>query len=258
MTQDRLSNLLEQHAFLYGIICRDATPIDIELMAQSGFHVVWLDREHSSQSMTDLLGLSRTVEHLGMVSMIRLSEITRAQAQTALDGGIRILAAPDVRTGEDAARLVRLSKYPPMGRRGVSTTGAGAGYALGADARRTLDEVDAATKVMVMIESDEGNENLDAILATPGVDMLTIGPLDWGTSLGLYGDAARTHLMPKIERTLRHAVAAGRIAAMYTPDGETALRYRNCGVRIFFVGEDVVMKRRNMEQTLSTFSVLLG
>ena len=39
----RLGELLAEHEALYGVICRDATLTDIELMAQAGYHVVWLD-----------------------------------------------------------------------------------------------------------------------------------------------------------------------------------------------------------------------
>lgn len=250
MIPDRLGELLNARGPMFGVICRDATLIDIELMAQSGYNVVWLDREHGAQSMAEMLRLSRTIEHLGMVPMMRISELSRTHIQTALDGGIRLLALPDVRSQEEASRFVHLAKYPPIGGRGVSTTGAGAGYSLGDDTRQTLEDVNDATHLMVMIENDAGYEALEGILAVEGIDLLTIGPLDWATSLGLYGEEARTRLLPKIERTLRAAADAGVTTAMFVSDDEVGRRYRDCGVRIFFIAEDIVLKRRSLEATI--------
>jgi 2-keto-3-deoxy-L-rhamnonate aldolase RhmA len=253
MISDRLGALLAQHAYLYGIICRDATLIDIELMAQTGYHVVWLDREHSAQPTAEMLRLCRTVEHLGMVPMMRVSELARTPIQTALDGGIRLLALPNVGSAEEAARLVQFGKYPPTGQRGVSTTNAGAGYTLGNDLRATLAAVNAATHLMVMIESETGYRHLDAILAVEGIDMLTIGPLDWATSLGVYGEEARSCLLPKIERVLTTAARAGVTTAMFAADAELGKRYRDWGVRIFFLDEDVVMKRKSLETAIGMY-----
>lgn len=250
MIPDRLGELLHERERLYGVICRDATLIDIELMAQSGYNVVWLDREHGAQSMAEMLRLARTIEHLGMVPMMRISEGSRTHIQTALDGGIRLLALPDVRSPEEARRFVHLAKYPPLGGRGVSTTAAGAGYTLGDDTRQTLADVNAATRLMIMIENDTGYDALEAILAVAGIDLLTIGPLDWATSLGLYGVEARTRLLPKIEHTLRVAADAGVITAMFVSDEEVGKRYRDCGVRLFFIAEDIVLKRRSLEATI--------
>ena len=44
---DRLNDLLNEREFLYGMLCRDATLVDVELMAQAGYHIIWIDLEHS-------------------------------------------------------------------------------------------------------------------------------------------------------------------------------------------------------------------
>ena len=38
---------------LYGMICRDPTLIDLELLATAGYHVVWIDLEHGLISPPD-------------------------------------------------------------------------------------------------------------------------------------------------------------------------------------------------------------
>ena len=76
---DRLGELLREQGSLYGVICRDATLTDIELMAQIGYHIIWLDMEHGPQSMAETLRLGRTITHLGMVPLVRMPELSRTK-----------------------------------------------------------------------------------------------------------------------------------------------------------------------------------
>ena len=110
---DRLGELLGENDLLYGVICRDVTLIDIELMAQEGYHIVWIDLEHNWQSSADAIQLSRTIAHLGMVPLVRIRELSRTNVQPLLDGGVQVIVLPDVRSAKQAAELVQLGKYPP-------------------------------------------------------------------------------------------------------------------------------------------------
>ncbi len=254
----RLQELLKTEEILYGVICRDTTMIDLELMAQLGYSVVFLDLEHGPQSTAEVLRLGRTITHLGMVPMARIPELTRTQVQRLLDGGMEILTLPDVRSAAQAARLVRLGKFPPLGERGVSTSSAGTGFTLGTDPRRALREADRGTSLMVMIESDEGYQALDDILEVEGIDMLTVGEMDWSVSLDLFGPEAKRALAPKIERVLTAGRRSGKILAAGGGNPQQAQQYRGLGVRLFFVGVDVNLKRRMLSDSLSAFKEILG
>ncbi len=256
--QDRLGELLSENDVLYGLTCRDATVTDIELMAQVGYHIVWIDLEHGPQSAAEAIALGRTAAHLGMVPLVRILELSRTHVQRLLDGGIQVLNLPDVSDAEEAAELVRLGKYPPMGQRGVSSTSAGTGFSLGADARVTLQRANEATHLMVMFEGDHAYENRESILAVDGIDIVTVGPMDWGTGLGLFGQEAESYLAPKIDNLLADIRDAGKIATMSVSTTEAALRYRKMGVRIFFLGVDVSMKRKMLTDTLLPINTCLS
>ena len=111
---NQLTHLLHEHDRLYGVICRDATPVDIELFAQLGYHVVWLDLEHSTRSLSEAVRLGRSIAHLGMVPLVRIPEPSRTHVQLLLDGGIQVLVLPDVRCVEEVKQFVELAKYPPL------------------------------------------------------------------------------------------------------------------------------------------------
>jgi 2-keto-3-deoxy-L-rhamnonate aldolase RhmA len=240
------------------MICRDASRTDLELLAQAGYHMVWLDLEHSHQSTGIAIELCRTASHLGMVPLVRAIELSRTHVQRLLDNGAEILAIPDTRNVDELKELVRLGKYPPEGERGVASSVAGVGYHLGQDPRQTLSRANRATHLMAMIESDEAYDQLDEMLAVDGVDLLAVGPADWGVSLGLFGAEAEAHLAPRIEHILDAATAAGKITGWGIGDPDLAVRYRDRGLRLIFHGPDVGLKRQLYQDTLARFRDRLG
>ena len=253
---DRLGQLLDEHKFLYGVICRDATLTDIELMAQAGYHLVWLDLEHCPQSVSEVVRLTRTIEHLGMVSLVRVPELLRTNIQPLVDGGVQIVALPDIRSADQAAMLVQLGKYPPLGQRGVASTSAGNCFQLGTDPFETFRDANAATRMMVIFESDEGYECLDEIIHTPGIDIVTVGPMDWATSLGLAGESAEETLAPKIKHVVRTTITSGKLPVMGVSSPEHARQFVDLGVRVFFLGVDITLKRQTLADRIGSFQVL--
>ena len=250
---DQLTQLLNKHDRLYGVICRDATPIDIELLAQLGYHLVWIDLEHSTKPLSEVIRLGRSIAHLGMVPLVRIPELSRAYVQLLLDGGIQILILPDVRSANEVRQFVELAKYPPIGRRGVSSTTAAAGYTLGAEPQETFSEANDGTHLMVLIESDEGYSALDAILEIDEVDMIMVGQQDWGASSGIFGELAKEQLIPKIDRLTTTASKAGKIVAASASSPEDARRSESMGARIFILGVDITIKRGALAERIRQF-----
>ena len=120
----QLSKLLNDKDVLCGMLCRDPTAIEIELMAQAGCDLVWVDLEHAPFNPSEAAALFRSIVHLGMAPLARIVELTRTQVQVLLDAGAENFVLPDTRNVSQAAELVRLSKFPPVGERGVSSTSA--------------------------------------------------------------------------------------------------------------------------------------
>jgi 2-dehydro-3-deoxyglucarate aldolase len=240
---DRLGELLDENKALFGIVCRDATHTDLELMAQTGYHIVWIDLEHGPQSMTQAISLARTAKHVGLVPLVRIVKLSRTHVQAALDGGFQIVTLPDVRDSAEAKRFVELGKYPPMGNRGVSTTSAGTDFSLGDDPARTLRGANDATHLMVMFESDDAYEDREAILAVDGIDLAIVGLSDWSISLGLDLREAASLLGPRVDHILEDVSSAGKTAAMMVATPDDVRTYADRGARVFFVGVDISMKR---------------
>ena len=246
-----LRQLLDQKDFLFGVICRDISSTDVEVMAQEGYNVVWLDLEHGPQSTEDAIRLGRIATHLGMVPLVRVPELNRTHIQRLLDGGIQVVNLPDVRSPDEARELARLGKFPPRGERGVSTTSAGTGFSVGSDMQNTLEVANDNTYLMVMIESDEGYDSLDEILDVNGVDMVAVGHQDWAVSLGLYGPDGKQQVAAKADIVLAKASDAGKITCSSVSGPDEAVRMAEMGVRIMFTGVDITLKRNAFADAIS-------
>jgi len=96
-----------------------------------------------------------------------------------LDAGCYGIICPMVNSAEEALRFVGACRYPPKGYRSFGPTRVS--YYAGADyAQHANDTVIA----LAMIETAAAIENLDAILDTPGLDGVYIGPADLSQSFG--------------------------------------------------------------------------
>ena len=257
--KDRLKELLDQREVLYGLVCRDLTEADLEMLARVGYNVIWVDLEHGPMCTAEAIRLCHTITHLGMVPLARIIELTRSQVQSLLDGGFQIINLPNVAGARGAERLVELGKFPPLGKRGASSTPALTGYTLGDDRLRALSEANETTRLMVQIEDNAAFDELDSILRVDGIGMVTAGPFDWSLSLGVGLEQAKGVLAPRIDRIFSATREAGKIpVAAGVADVEQARHYRDLGGRIMFTGVDLTLKRNAFAQSLARVRDELG
>jgi 4-hydroxy-2-oxoheptanedioate aldolase len=176
----------------------------------------------------------------------------------ALDAGVTGVICPMIGTAEEAARLVSFLRYPPEGIRSYGPTRAvfahGAGYAAGAN---------ASVMAFAMIETAEGLANLEAIVATPGLEGIYVGPNDLAMSVsagrlppGLDREEPemQAHLKAIAEACARH----GKIAGIHCGTPDYAARAIGWGYRMVTVGGDVRFLSVGASQAVASFRQLTG
>ncbi|KAJ5422812.1 Pyruvate/Phosphoenolpyruvate kinase-like domain-containing protein [Penicillium cf. griseofulvum] len=124
----------------------------------------------------------------------------------ALDAGAHGIVVPQINTAEEARAVVSYSKFPPQGIRGQGS--AFPAIAHGIDIPTYLQTANETLITCVQIESKAGVENVDAICAVPGVDMVFIGPNDLALSILGYVPAKGTE--PEFVTAIEKIVAAAR------------------------------------------------
>ena len=220
-----LRGLGEGRARTVGVMSRRRLPLDrptigtwltlndpaiAEIMAAAGFEWLAVDLEHSLLTLDSAGELIRVIELCGASPLVRLTSNDADQIKRVMDAGAHGVIVPMVLCADDAARAVAGTRYPPIGTRGV---GLGRAHGYGYKFHQYLEWQVAGPIVIVQIEHREAVENLEEILAVPGVDGLLIGPYDLSSSMGIPGKFDDPGFMESVETirsTARHmGVPAG-------------------------------------------------
>ncbi len=179
------------------------SPVSAELMARIGWDWVVVDVQHSPVGFDTVVNSFRAIQLGGAVPMARVPWTDTIWIQRTLDAGALGLVIPMINSVADAEAAVANTRYARKGIRSY-TTGRIAQYVKGDYAAWAHDNI----AVVVMIETVEGVENAEAILAVEGVDGCFVGPRDLAMSMGI--TPAETGPGTEHEAMILSVLAAGK------------------------------------------------
>lgn len=175
--------------------------------------------------MNNCQPLRHTLKHLG-----------------ALDCGAHGILVPLLNTVEDAEKVVKAAKFPPLGQRGFGSPFCPGVFSTSLTASEYLAQANSSLLTIVQIETVSALENVDAIAAVPGVDVLFVGPFDLGNAMGhpVTGPTFHPELDAAIKKVLVAAEKAGKKSGIYTPFGDQARAMAAVGFDMVNVSADSV------------------
>ena len=177
-----------------------------ELMAKTGgFDWLVIDIEHSAIDLRDVQEMLQAIELGGVQPLVRLTSNDQNQIKRVMDAGSHGILVPFVNSKEDAEKAVQSVYYPPIGVRGAGLARAQGYGASFQDYREWLDENGV---IIAMIEHKKAVENIDEILAVPGIDGYIIGPYDLSASLGVPGIFDNSQVIESIQKILERGKVA--------------------------------------------------
>jgi len=234
-----------------------ASPFSAEIMAEQGYDALTIDLQHGLVGYENATGMLQAMRASGVVPMARVPWLDAGDVMKALDAGAYGVICPMINTAEEAARLVSYVRYPPRGTRSFGPTralfSAGSDYAQHAD-----DEV----VCFAMIETAEAVRNIDAIVATPGLDGIYIGPAD--LTLALTGRSYRTgfdreepEMVDAIRRALDSAHRAGIKAGLHNGTPAYAARAVAWGFDLVTISNDVRLLAGAAQHSVQAVRALL-
>ncbi len=210
-----------------------------EIAATAGFDWLLIDGEHAPNDLRSTMAQLAVIERSGSAPVVRLPDGDPAKIKQALDIGAQSLVIPMVETAGQAAALVRATRYPPEGIRGV-----GASLARASRFAAIPDYLTTANReicLILQVESVRGLAELDAILALDGVDGVFIGPADLAADMGHLGNAGEPAVRAAVLDALRRIRAAGKAAGVLATQPDFAESCREAGANFLGVGIDVTV-----------------
>jgi len=182
---------------------------------------VWIDTEHNPMSLADVQGHLMATKGSQTVPLVRVPANDPVLVKPVLDIGAAGVIVPLVKTADDVRAAVAACRYPPEGVRGFgprrpSGFGTRGGPEYCELANRTIITI-------VQIEQREALENIDEILAVPGLGSVVVGPNDFAASLGYTGQPRHPEVVKAIETVIARSRAAGVPMGLATGEEPAAL-----------------------------------
>jgi len=189
---------LKRREKLIGTMVTLASASSAEVLASLGFDWLFVDAEHGPLETRELLGILQSVGDKA-ACIVRVPEAAELPIKKALDLGAHGIIVPQVNTAEQAADVVRWSRYAPEGARGVGLARA---HGYGLKFREYLSAANREIAVIVQAEHARAVDNIDAIVRVPGVDAVLLGPYDLSASLGKMGQIDDPVVVAAIGRSI--------------------------------------------------------
>lgn len=217
------------------------------LAAGAGAEFVIYDMEHtgwgSDTTRTLLASTPGSITPFVRVPAAALAYLAGQQ----LDLGASGVMAPMVETAEAAQTLAAATHYPPDGRRGAAFGIAHDDY-VGGDIQAKVATANENVLTIAQIETASGVENVDAIAAVDGIDVLFLGHFDLTNFLGIPGRFDDGRFTDSVDRIVAAATEHGKALACLALTVEEAKRWIERGFRMITFGGDLWLYQKALAE----------
>ena len=221
---------------VFGITITTSSLDSAAQAASLGFDFMWVEMEHSPVTLESLRNIVLATRGLPTVPFARVPVNELWTAKRVLDAGVHGVIFPFTTTPEIAQRAAAACHYPPQGKRG---SGAGLAVRTWPAVDNYYDSVDSNVVVVTVVEEAAAVEQIDAIAATPGVDVLFIGTSDLSFSLGLRGEQDHPMLQEAIAEIAAAAKRHGKYLGRPLRDPSHLADLRKQGFQFFQTPTDL-------------------
>jgi len=247
MTSENLSRVRGTQPFI-GTWLSIGSPIIAELAATAGFDWLLFDLEHGAHSESVLMSNLQAIKGTSAMAIVRVGAPHPDLILRALDWGSTGIMVPHMESAAEATECLQALHYPPRGRRGFSRSARVYDYGL----RAMPSPEDLPSPVLfAQIESLRGVEQVDAIAAVHGVDVLFVGPADLAFDISVRGNGTHPTYEHCLEKVAAAAHAAGKQAGILVRSMDNIPALRAQGFTHFAVESDLGIIRSRYQQMLS-------
>ncbi len=226
-----------------------------EVMGGCGWDSVTIDLQHGLSDFSDTIDMLQALSTTPVTPLTRVPVLEPGIIGRLLDAGSYGIICPMVNTPAQCADLVSYCRYAPEGTRSFGPVRAaiygGPDY---------LDKANETVLAIAMIETREAVENVDAILATPGLDGIYVGPSDLALSLGQRPemDPDNPVVTEAMATILAAAKRAGVPAGLHCLSPEYAIKKIQEGYQFVSIANDVRLLTATARSAVDTIRQALS
>jgi 4-hydroxy-2-oxoheptanedioate aldolase len=178
---------------------------------------------------------------------------SHAMIKQVLDVGVHGVVVPHVKTAQEAARIVSACRYPqgkeseypkPVGTRGASPWICA--YIWGLSMSDYVSRADVwplnpqgDIMAIIMIEEEEGVQNISEILSVKGIGAVIFGPYDYSFNCGYPGETNHPQVI-KTWKIVKNACDSSNIPLIGFANPENISRILKKDFPMLLIGHDVV------------------
>ena len=253
MRDNRTKRIMLSGGLALGVSLTVPDPFVTEVVGAAGFDFVLVDTEHSPIAIDQLQMMLIALRSSESTVLVRPVANDPALIKQILDLGAEGLVVPEVEDAASCAAAIAAARYPPLGSRGFGPRRAAR---LEGGRAAYLARADEEVAVLVMVESAAAVADIDAILKTPGLDGIMVGPADLAVTMGYLGSLGHPDVHDAIvsvrDACQRHSVPFGIFAATE----QAAREWGAAGAGFMTVGADTqfldqgIAKSRALAQSL--------
>jgi 4-hydroxy-2-oxoheptanedioate aldolase len=237
---------LAANEVLGGVLCVIPSAVVTQAVAAAGADFVIIDGEHGPIGREAMQAMIAATAGTGCAPLVRVPGVLEPEVKAALDAGAEGVLYPLIRSASDAERAVSFVSYPPDGTRGWGPFVAHSrhGVALG----DYLGGVGPRIACVLLIETVEAVEDIDAILAVPGIDLAFLAQFDLSTALGVHGRFDAPEFRDAVATVERAAANAGVPLGTSGLTREQSQAAVAAGYRVLIHGFDALMLKQQVAE----------
>jgi len=210
-----------------------ARPAIIPIIADAGFDFVIIDQEHGPASYQDVQDVVIAAKPYDLAILVRSTKNDYEYMARVLDMGADGLLIPHVDTPEEARRAVSCAKYPPAGNRSYGIRQFLSKFGPVSSSAEYIKVANEKTTILVQAESPESARNIDAIISSPWIDGVVVGPSDFTMSMGILGQYKDEKFVKYCDEILAACKKANKPFGIHSTSMEIVETWKKKGQNIF-------------------------
>jgi 4-hydroxy-2-oxoheptanedioate aldolase len=230
-----------------------------EAIKEAGADFVFIDSEHNPLGRETLAWMCLAFSALNVPPVVRIPSPDPHEAAKILDGGNGGgIIGPYIETVEQVRGLAGVARWRPLKGQRLQEVLRDPST-LEPELRTYLESRNEDTILILTIESEPAVQNLDELLAVPGVDAVLIGPYDLSCSLGI----PHQYDHPRFDEAVRMVFRKARVnhvgAGVHLfPGIQQEIAWVRAGGNLIMHSSDITTFRQLLAANLAALRSALG